>query len=262
MFKMGGLRRELPITFWTFLLGAASLSALPFITAGFYSKDQILWEAWASPGGSPWLWAAGLAGALLTALYTFRMVFLTFFGTAQSSVHLKPGLRATLPLIVLAVFAVVAGFADWPQPFFSGFLLTALPASAAPSTGSGAEWTMRLIASATSLIGLGAAYLLYLRSRRYAERLAQSPLGAILQRLWFAGWGFDWLYDKLIVQPYLWLARLGQHDVVDLAYDALGEMNRTLHDDLRRTQTGLVRGYALGLVAGAVIIVALTLFWR
>src|SRR5205814_1532287 len=83
IFKMGGLRRQLPITFWTFLIGAASLAALPLVTAGFYSKDLILAEAWTSPQGSFWLWLGGLVGALLTAIYTFRLVFVTFFGEAK-----------------------------------------------------------------------------------------------------------------------------------------------------------------------------------
>ena len=85
MFKMGGLRRQMPLTFWTFLIGSASLAALPLITAGFYSKDLIIWQAFASVRGGPWLWAAALAGALLTALYTFRMVFLTFDGPLRDT---------------------------------------------------------------------------------------------------------------------------------------------------------------------------------
>src|SRR6187431_1018999 len=80
MFKMGGLRKRMPVVYWTFLIGAGSLAALPLITAGFYSKDQILWLAWASDKGSFWFFLAALAGAFVTALYTFRMVFLTFFG--------------------------------------------------------------------------------------------------------------------------------------------------------------------------------------
>src|SRR5215510_5525264 len=91
MFEMGGLRRQLPLTFWTFLAGAASLAALPLVTAGFYSKDLILWETWSSPKGGPRLWAAGLIGALLTAVYTFRMVFITFFGEARRQVSKTPG---------------------------------------------------------------------------------------------------------------------------------------------------------------------------
>jgi NADH-quinone oxidoreductase subunit L len=78
IFKMGGLRKKMPLVYVTFLAGAASLSALPLVTAGFYSKDQILWFGWSSAGSNHWLWLAGIAGALLTSLYTFRLVFLTF----------------------------------------------------------------------------------------------------------------------------------------------------------------------------------------
>ena len=263
MFKMGGLRRELPAVFWTFLIGAASLSALPFVTAGFYSKDLILWEALASPGGGAWLYAAGLAGALLTALYTFRMVFLTFFGPARHEpLGAKPGLRVILPLVVLAFFAVVAGFADWPRPFFSTFLQTALPASAAASTDSAAEWLSRVAASVVWLAGFGAAYWLFLRRRDLAARLVATPLGETLHHWWLVGWGFDWLYDRLFVRPYLWLAHAGRSDVVDAAYVGVAELGRAAHRGLSRTQTGLVRAYALGLAAGAALIVALALVWH
>ncbi len=80
IFRMGGLRKTQPLAFWTFLIGACSLSALPLLTAGFYSKDKILWDVWSSPAGGPLLWAAGLAGAFLTSLYIFRVVFKVFFG--------------------------------------------------------------------------------------------------------------------------------------------------------------------------------------
>ncbi|HEY7322236.1 MAG TPA: NADH-quinone oxidoreductase subunit L, partial [Candidatus Binatia bacterium] len=99
MFKMGGLWKQLPVTFWTFLIASASLAALPWVTAGFYSKDLILIEAWTSPKGSSWLWAGALLGAFLTSLYTFRMVFITFFGEAQQEVTKKPGLRVGIPLV-------------------------------------------------------------------------------------------------------------------------------------------------------------------
>ena len=99
--RMGGLRRELPVTFWTFLIGAASLAALPLVTAGFYSKDLILFAAWTSEQGSFWLWAAGIAGAFLTGLYAFRLVFLVFFGKAATPVDERPGAAITIPLVVL-----------------------------------------------------------------------------------------------------------------------------------------------------------------
>jgi NADH-quinone oxidoreductase subunit L len=93
MFKMGGLKDKLPVTFWTFLIGSASLSALPLVTAGFYSKDLILWKAWSSGSGSMVLWAAGLFGAFITSIYTFRMVFLTFFGRSKpaKAISREPG---------------------------------------------------------------------------------------------------------------------------------------------------------------------------
>src|SRR4051794_29449219 len=120
IFRMGGLRKKLPVAFWTFLIGSASLAALPLVTAGFYSKDLILWQAWSSAGGNPWLWAAGWGGAILTGLYIFRVVFLVFFGEARTATPpetRRPGLRITIPLIVLAAFSLVGGWIETP-PFF------------------------------------------------------------------------------------------------------------------------------------------------
>ncbi len=91
MFKMGGLRKKMPVVYITFLIGGASLSALPLITAGFYSKDQILWFGWSSAISNHWLWLAGITGALLTSLYTFRMIFITFFGETKTEPDHKPG---------------------------------------------------------------------------------------------------------------------------------------------------------------------------
>ena len=129
MFKMGGLRKELPVTFWTFLIGSASLSALPLITAGFYSKDLILWKAWSSPSGGAALWTAGLIGAFITSIYTFRMVFVTFFGVSKIAVSYRPQLRITLPLVVLAILSLGGGFIELPDTLgslhlFSGLLKT------------------------------------------------------------------------------------------------------------------------------------------
>ncbi|MFH1144546.1 MAG: NADH-quinone oxidoreductase subunit L, partial [Candidatus Eisenbacteria bacterium] len=112
--RMGGLRRSLPLVFWTFLIGSASLSALPLVTAGFYSKDLILFEAWSAPLGSPWLWAAGLAGALITAVYSFRLVFRVFAGPLKTPVTRRPGYAVTIPLVALAVLALIGGFVEMP----------------------------------------------------------------------------------------------------------------------------------------------------
>jgi NADH-quinone oxidoreductase subunit L len=265
IFRMGGLRKALPVTFWTFLIASASLAALPLVTAGFYSKDLILWEAWSSPAGSPWLWAAGLAGALLTAIYTFRMVFLTFFGPPKAQVRRKPGLSMQIPLVVLAVLSVVGGFVQLPGPWgdvplFSGFLQSALSEASAVSGAGSTELALQFIAAAVSLLGIYLAYLLFLRHPQSTENLVRTPWGAALHRYWFAGWGFDWLYDRCIVQPYVWLACADANDVIDGIYDGIAWLTQTGYHDLSRTQTGQVRRYAMGIAIGAVIIIAIVVF--
>src|ERR1700733_10824245 len=141
MFKMGGLWKKLPVVFWTFLVGACALSALPLITAGFYSKDEIIWQAYASDKGSITLWLTALAGAFITALYTFRMVFLTFFGNAKADPAYRPGIAMTLPLIVLAFLSFAGGFIQLPDnmghvTLFSQFIEQVLPVTSARASGA------------------------------------------------------------------------------------------------------------------------------
>ena len=107
IFRMGGLRTRLPVVFWSFLIGSAALAALPF-TSGFYSKDAILLSAWELPGIGPWLWAGGLLGALLTGVYSFRLVFVVFFGEAHTEPDRQPGWKMAVPLTLLCVMAPVS----------------------------------------------------------------------------------------------------------------------------------------------------------
>jgi NADH-quinone oxidoreductase subunit L len=263
MFKMGGLRKRMPVVFWTFLIGAASLSALPLVTAGFYSKDLILASAWSSPTGSVWLWGAGLAGALLTSLYTFRMVFLTFFGEAKHKLTFAAGKRLQLPLIVLAILSLVAGFVELPLrsghgPLFSEFMQDALP-KLEVAHGGIASLTLQIVAALVSLFGIYFAYLFFLRRRSDTETLAQSTVGSTLCRFWFAGWGFDWLYDKLFVHPFVWLARANKDDFIDSAYDGIARLNQLFHAALSRTETGKVRWYAAGVAFGAIVAIAIVM---
>src|SRR5687768_16001806 len=106
MFKMGGLKNKVPVIYWTFLIGSASLAALPFVTAGFYSKDNILWLAFAGEKGSIWFFAAALIGAFITSVYTFRMVFVTFFGEAKTDIGHHTGKLIAIPLVVLAILSL------------------------------------------------------------------------------------------------------------------------------------------------------------
>ena len=264
MFKMGGLRKELPLTFWTFLVGACSLAALPLVTAGFYSKDLILWDVWSSANGSPWLWAAGLLGTLLTSLYAFRMVFLTFFGEAsdlvkESSPIPRPGTAMRIPLVVLAVLSVVGGFLQTPGilgnlPLFTDFLHTTLPEMRVAQGDLSIQWVLQIATIAASLGGICVAYILFLRQRRVTEHIVRTPIGQALHHFWFKGWGFDWLDSKFIVQPFVWLANIDKDDVIDVIYQGGARLAEILHRLLSLTQTGQVRWYAFGIAIGAVII--------
>jgi NADH-quinone oxidoreductase subunit L len=258
MFKMGGLRKKLPSTFWTFLIGSASLSALPLVTAGFYSKDLILWQAWSSPSGNPVLWAAGLLGAFITSLYTFRMVFITFFGEAKKEIGHIPGAKMVVPLVVLAVLSIIGGFIELPDtlgnlPLFSGFLKPVFNEHVVQHSGAGTEFLFQVVASLVSLAGIFMAYLFFFRSPQTAAKLAQSDVGAALSRLWFSGWGFDWVYEKVLINPFLWIARVNKNDVIDSGYTGIAHLNRAVHSILSKTQTGNLRWYAMGIALGAVL---------
>jgi NADH-quinone oxidoreductase subunit L len=258
MFQMGGLRKQLPVTFWTFLIGSASLAALPLVTSGFYSKDLIIWLSYSSDSGSVWLWTVGLFGAFITAIYTFRMVFLTFYGEAKSQVTGQPGFKMKLPLIVLAGLSIVGGFVELPETMghftlFSDFLHQSLPAVSAAHAGIGTELLFQVIAAVAALGGIYLAYLFFLRKPKLAERMAQPGIGAALHRFWFSGWGFDWLYDHLFVKPYTWLANINRQDIFDLIYTGIAGISRAFHRLFSRTQTGRLRWYAMGIVLGAII---------
>ena len=262
MFKMGGLRSQLPVAFWTFLIGSASLAALPLVTAGFYSKDLIIWEAWSSSLGSPWLCGAGVVGALLTSLYTFRMVFVTFFGRAKSQVSRSAGANMRIALIVLAVLSIGGGFIELPDtlgnhPIFTNFLSGVLPPAIAAHPDVNTEIISQIITALVSLAGIYLAYLFYLRLPGTSEAVTRTALGTALHRFWFSGWGFDWLYDRSVVRPYLWIARADKNDFVDLIYVGVASLNKSLHRVISRTQTGRVRWYATGIVIGAVVTIAI-----
>ena len=243
MFKMGGLRRELPVPFWTFLIGAASLSALPWVTAGFFSKDAILNATFLSGGWG--LWLAGLLGAALTSLYAFRMVFLTFFGERRLEPRAHRAWQMALPLVVLAILAVVAGYIRLPLQSTFGM---AAPAEA----GLG----LQLAAAVASLIGLPVAWLLYLKRPQWSEAASANRVIQAIHRFWFFGWGFDWLYGRLFVRPYVTLAQRNRADLVDVPYSGIAFITIALHRLLRLTQTGRVRGYAAAVGIGAIIILA------
>lgn len=265
LYKMGGLRKQLPVVFWTFLIGSASLSALPLITAGFYSKDMILWQVWSSDKGGLWLWLAGFIGAFLTSGYTFRMFFLAFSGNETSQVSRKPGVLMNVPLIVLAVLSLIGGFVELPKnlgdtPALTSFLRTALPLLQMPASNYSAEGSLQFITSVISLIGIIFAYRYFLHSPQHTgrrEKIAASPVAYAAHCFLFKGWNFDLLYDSFIVRPFLWIARVNKKDFVDLLYLGTANLCRVLNNILSFTQSGKVRWYAMGVAMGIVILLGI-----
>ena len=263
MFKMGGLRKQTPLVFWTFLAGSLSLVALPLVTAGFYSKDAILAGAWASDAGGKWLWAAGIFGAILTSLYTLRMIFLTFFGEVRTPFHLKVGPRLWIPLVVLAFLSIVAGYLDLPETmgkhlWFSDFMHTSLPETRELATTT--VLNLQIVASLASVGGIALAYYLFLREPGLVRRLVVTPVGAALHRFWFLGWGFDWVYDNLIVNTYVRIARTNKDDLFDLPVRAIATINQAGNIVLSGTQTGQLRWYASSVAFGAIVAVGIVVF--
>jgi NADH-quinone oxidoreductase subunit L len=248
IFKMGGLRRQLPLEYACFLVGGLALSAFPLVTAGYYSKDEILWEAYAS--GHMRLFLAGLAGAFLTPLYTFRLIFIVFHGEARIHAHRGQGVTYWLPLAVLLMFSTFIGGMIHPP------LADVLPA-ATGHAANGAKLTVGILSGAVALCGIAVACALFLGRRRLVTWFAGTPPGALLARWWLQGWSFDWLYDRLLVRPVVWFARVNISDGIDLAILAIPAALRWLNGALVRTETGRIRWYAASMAAGAVLVVAM-----
>jgi NADH-quinone oxidoreductase subunit L len=261
MFKMGGLKNKLPVIFWTFLIGSASLAALPLVSAGFYSKDQILWYAWASEGGNPWLWFIALLGAFITAVYTTRMMIVVFWGEAKTEIGHHPGKLMTVPLIILAFFSLFAGFMELPHNFghfrlFSDLLHQVLPETVLKA-GMNAELQFQILALLSTFGGIYLTYFFYYKQPQHIEKLKQSGFVMNLYLFWFSGWGFDRLYDVLFVRPVVFIANINKNDVVDKLYQGVTFVTIRLYRSLSFTQSGSLRWYIMGLVIGAIIILSI-----
>jgi NADH-quinone oxidoreductase subunit L len=255
--RMGGLRQHAPVVFWTFLVGAAALSGLPLITSGFYSKDWILWSVYSSPQGGPWLWAGGALGTGLTALYSFRLVFRVFFGERRTEPSWIPGPAITVPLVVLAALSLTVGFLEVPRTLgqvtlFSDYLSHTLPSTPhSTEAGESAEAGHQIAVTVASLSGIAVAAWFFLR-RRSAETAAPRPMDGTVAQFWFEGWGFDRLYDALLIRPWQALTR-EQADRVDLLYEGVADALRGAHHWLTFAQTGKVRWYVASVGIAALL---------
>ena len=263
IFKMGGLRAKLPFTFWPFLAGVACLAGLP-LTGGFFSKDGILAAVWLK--GSPLylgLYLLGLVTALMTAFYSFRMVYLVFFGSDEPAhVHGGANLRAMeLVLIPLAFLGFFGGVLNLPAYLGGGFLegfFSHLAGGAAAEVSNVEEIALQGVAGALALIGLFGAHLRYGGAAR-KERLKDAALPATgLTAFLLNGWYFDRLYHACLIRPYQVLSRVlwqnVDEGVIDDTLDRLAGGLGTGGSWLGRWSTGRVSIYLLSFAAGGALI--------
>ena len=247
IFKMGGLWKRLPIAFGVFLIGTCALVALPF-TSGNDSKHVILEAAYNLGGPGLLLWVAGVLGALLTAIYSFRLVFIAFFGEPKTHAEEKLGFSIIIPLVILAVLSIIGGIFRTPL------------ASVFPSVNQEGETvsTLRvLIEGAIPFIGIIIAYLFFYSKTFSVEKLLQNKTWAWLHQFWFSGWRMDWLYDRAFVQPFKLLAAINKNDLVDNVYKGIILLSRGGYHLLSYTQNGQVRRYALVMGFGAVVVIGI-----
>lgn len=262
IFRMGGLRNRMPVVFWTFLIGASSLAALPVITAGFYSKDHILWLAFASENSNAWFFIFALGGAFITSLYTSRMVFVAFFGNEKTHVAHDADLLMKVPLIILAFLSLVGGFIELPHTLgrvtlFSDFITNSLPAISVSESVSDKEFLIQLLSAAFSLSGVYLAYYCYVEKPSLATRMQREM--SILHRFWWSGWGFDKLYDILFIKPFVRASAVNKNDVVDRFYLGIERTATFFHHIFSTTQNGVMRWYMMGIVIGTIMVVTISL---
>jgi NADH-quinone oxidoreductase subunit L len=262
MRRLGGLKDKLPVTYWTFVVGALALSGFP-LTAGFFSKDAILVSAAAAGDLGKALALLGVLTAFLTAFYSFRLVFVTFWGAPRYDRHHgpvhEPSRMMTVPLVILAGLSILTGYLGIPM-----LLETVLPGPGGAHEPDGAAaWGLMLVTTAVGLAGIGLAHLAYVRAPELPATLAQQ--WARLYRLSFHKWYMDELYDRMAVQPTKRLAdRLWvgvDMGVIDAAVNGIARAVAWWGWVMRLFQSGQAQHYALGMTIGAVVLLGVYLFF-
>ena len=270
IWKMGALRKHMPVTFFTFLAGTIAITGLPGFS-GFFSKDEILWQAYSGHYGSPWLWLVGAVAAGFTSFYMFRLLFVTFFGGFRGSdeklhhLHESPAVM-TIPLIILAILSVVGGYVGVPHVFgghneIVSFLSPVLGGEQpSPAAGHGGGESLEFILMAVSvgiaLIGLVTAYFLYIVKSELPQKISSRFKG--IHRVLLNKYYIDEIYDTLFVNPikngsiFLWESF--DNRVIDGIVNGVASFFEGGSSVLRRLQTGVAQSYMLSILIGAVMI--------
>jgi NADH-quinone oxidoreductase subunit L len=276
MRHMGGLSKKIRYTYATMLIATLAIAGIPPL-AGFFSKDAILLSAFQIPGGHP-LYVLGLLTALLTSFYMFRLIFLTFHGKPrydERKVHVHESPWTMLgPLVALAVLSVVGGWVAAPAlwggtDYFANFLNPIFGTGAGAEVLSEAaahslELTLAVVAVVSALLGLAIAYWFYLRRPEKADALAKPMKGVytILLNKYYV----DELYAATIVKPLLWIStnvlwKAADVAVIDGTVNGIADGMTAVGDRTRHTQSGNTRSYAVWVVIGALVVIAVIFLW-
>jgi NADH-quinone oxidoreductase subunit L len=277
MNRMGGLSKKIRWTYGTMLVATFAIAGIPFF-AGFFSKDAILFGAFKSQTGGSILYAFGLLTALLTSFYMFRLIFLTFSGAPrfdEHHVHVHESPWSMLgPLVILAVLSTIGGWFALPAFFkgpdyFANFLSPVFTGhESVEAAGEGAAYPIELIlagvAVSTALIGLAVAFWLYLKRPGKADGLAKSmkPVYTTLLNKYYV----DEMYAAVVVKPLLWIStnvlwKTADVAGIDAAVNGIADGATAMGDGVRHTQSGNTRSYAVWVVVGALVVIAVIFFW-
>jgi NADH-quinone oxidoreductase subunit L len=261
MRKMGGLKKHMPITYWTFLLATLAITGI-FPFAGFFSKDEILFHSLVS--GHIVFWGIATVAAFITAFYMFRAVFLTFHGESRVDPHVHPHESPpvmTVPLMALALLSVVGGFVGFPiiegANVFRNFLAPAItPLVHEAHYPAWFEITMMAFSMAVAGAGIFVAYKMYIKQPELPEKVTQKI--PVIYDLVFHKYYVDEIYDATVVEPiktgsdFLWHGV--DDNVVDGAVNGSATTIGWLSSHLRKLETGFVQNYALAILIGVVLI--------
>jgi len=270
MQKMGGLKKYLPRTYYPFLIGAIAIAGIPFFS-GFFSKDAILTHAFAQ--GQYVVWGMGILGAVMTAFYMFRLIFLTFHGKerlepdVKKHIHESPRLMTT-PLAILAFFSVVAGYVGLPAVigknynWFGNFLDPVIHSGHEAHISMGTEWFLILISVAVAFAGIFIAYIFYIRKTHIPHTLVSKF--PFIYKLLYNKYYVDEAYNAVIINPMIKGSELlyDHFDlkVIDGTLNGTAKTAGSLGKLLSRFQTGFLKDYALILLLGATLVLGFLLF--
>jgi len=267
---MGGLKAKIPHTYRVFLVGTLAISGIPLFS-GFFSKDEILWQAFSAPAGNALLWLLGLVAAILTAFYMFRLLYLTFHGKPrygpERHVHESPNVML-VPLYILAFLALVGGYIGLPKAlaggaWFEHFLAPALAAAEHAAEGThhyshATEYILLLVSVIAALVGIAIAYSFYIKHPERPKKLATKA--ATPYRILVNKYYVDEIYDYGIVKPLYVLSlifwKIFDVRFVDGAVNGIAGFFGNVSERFRILQTGLVRNYILSFVVGVILIMS------